>query len=791
MLGKLTIILMFVVQLNLPLSAMKACDLRPNGITTPKSRSSHPFRIVFKGNTETYWPGTTYTIILQSVKTTQTMTPSFSGFSLMVEAEDHRNYDEENEFFAGTFQLTGDVRTKISEVCPNTITHTSMIPKSEIQVFWVAPPSGSGCILFRATIVEYRDVWYMDDEQLSKRICEESNESNDDNSNVVYECCACDEAKFELTFEGLWSRHTHPKDYPDDNWQTKFSDVIGASHTIDYRFWEQGHVASEGMNSIAQYSATSTLESELKSKSDKIRTIIKARGISYPNVTGRTFAVFRVDQEHHLVSVVSFMYPSPDWFVGVSGLELCLPNCNWITNKTVNLYPWDAGIDSGVTYNSSDMPTVPRTTVQRVWVAMPNETRSPFYNEDGVPLKPIAKLHLTRQRLYEKSCVEENIKPESSACAVGPWSEWDTCTATCGRGYTNRRRQYLNPETYKPHCSEQLLQRKGCYVLPSCTEDVEEKMKIDPKCDTTAYGKWSDCSDECGKGVYARFRSLLNIDVTLNHCINQGVSLEQTVDCLMKPCMDDRDNTDLDVLCSSCRLSNWSTWSPCNTTCGPGSRERTKVYMGVSGSSDDCDPRCFKQIINCPDNMPCETTQEVEDTGSYDNDEMLKKYNVSIQRIYQFTKIKPILCNTSRVSYSTTASHQESTSESSATNGIDGDTEADVSDESECKMSRWEKFSNCSVMCGLGFKERTREIKFPKDPLEQKKCRKKLVDRRSCRGKQCKCKYSEWSEWSLCSAPCGMNAVQQRTRLLEDPSQMWCTDRLEQRICSALACKSY
>lgn len=42
-------------------------------------------------------------------------------------------------------------------------------------------------------------------------------------------------------------------------------------------------------------------------QSDKIRTIIKARGISYPNVTGKTFAVFRVDQDHHLISIVSFM----------------------------------------------------------------------------------------------------------------------------------------------------------------------------------------------------------------------------------------------------------------------------------------------------------------------------------------------------------------------------------------------------------------------------------------------------------------------------------------------------
>lgn len=38
----------------------------------------------------------------------------------------------------------------------------------------------------------------MDDGQLSKKICEESNESDDKNAEVVYECCACDEAKFEV-----------------------------------------------------------------------------------------------------------------------------------------------------------------------------------------------------------------------------------------------------------------------------------------------------------------------------------------------------------------------------------------------------------------------------------------------------------------------------------------------------------------------------------------------------------------------------------------------------------------
>jgi len=84
--------------------------------------------------------------------------------------------------------------------------------------------------------------------------------------------------------------------------------------------------------------------------SEHIRTIIKARGIAYPNVTGKTFAVFRVDSNHHLISLVSMVDPSPDWIVGVSGLELCLPNCSWVENKVHNLYPWDAGTDSGPSY---------------------------------------------------------------------------------------------------------------------------------------------------------------------------------------------------------------------------------------------------------------------------------------------------------------------------------------------------------------------------------------------------------------------------------------------------------
>lgn len=69
-----------------------------------------------------------------------------------------------------------------------------------------------------------------------------------------------------MIFEGLWSRNTHPKDFPSEGRLTRFSDIIGASHTVNYTFWNYGGVASEGLRQLAELGNTRMLESELKSK---------------------------------------------------------------------------------------------------------------------------------------------------------------------------------------------------------------------------------------------------------------------------------------------------------------------------------------------------------------------------------------------------------------------------------------------------------------------------------------------------------------------------------------------
>jgi hypothetical protein len=54
------------------------------------------------------------------------------------------------------------------------------------------------CFPNRATVVENRDFWYMDDGPLSRLLCEDVRENDDNQPDIMNPCCACEEAKYEV-----------------------------------------------------------------------------------------------------------------------------------------------------------------------------------------------------------------------------------------------------------------------------------------------------------------------------------------------------------------------------------------------------------------------------------------------------------------------------------------------------------------------------------------------------------------------------------------------------------------
>ena len=174
-------------------------------------------------------------------------------------------------------------------------------------------------------------------------------------------------ANYRITFDGTWSQATHPEGFPSG---AHFSQLIGATHNADVTFWEVGDLATVGIESMAEQGATNALRNEISDAQSNGHTpaapfdpIITGNGINAPGMASNTLTIHR---EFSLVTLVSMIAPSPDWFVGVSGLNL-IENGQWVDTKTVELEGYDAGTEDGVNFSMSNPasdPLVPISVLQ-------------------------------------------------------------------------------------------------------------------------------------------------------------------------------------------------------------------------------------------------------------------------------------------------------------------------------------------------------------------------------------------------------------------------------------------
>ncbi|KAH8285068.1 hypothetical protein KR054_004674 [Drosophila jambulina] len=536
------------------------CTRRPANTATPKSPVDENYVISVSGNPETYILGQEYNVSLNAFNGHR-----YISFILALENE---NGDFSYKVDLGRFELSDLIETRFSPNCINMVENTNTNPKTHMHLTWVAPSEpGSGCILIRATVQQHRDVWHMDDGGLTRRICEEvvdDVESQPTTPTVDVPCCACDEARYELIFEGVWSRNLHPRDFPARGWETRFCELVGAAHSADYRFWEAGALASEGIKQYAEHCSSRLLEREfsINFREEKIRTIIKARGPSFPNMNSKSMASVRVDPLHHMVSFASKIEPSPDWIVGVSGLELCLRNCTWLEEKVINLYPWDVGTDAGPSYTSPDQPQVPPDVIRRMRSDFPNDPRSPFYDESGAPMKPMAILTVKRQRIYERRCADEdsNNDPElPRECLTHPWSSWSDCSSKCGVGMQYRRRVYKQPELARIYnCNVAQYEERECQGemcgQNSLMRNAGEFEELEPglgiggnayqpqqqgraECQLGSWSSWSSCSVTCGDGYEMRQRQYLNPQAESKCQSVHRMELQETRWCSGRACL--------------------------------------------------------------------------------------------------------------------------------------------------------------------------------------------------------------------------------------------------------------
>ena len=169
-------------------------------------------------------------------------------------------------------------------------------------------------------------------------------------------------ATYQVTFEGKWTTTATPDGVPSG---AHFSPLIGAVHNDQVTFWSNGGTASAGIESMAEIGGTSTLKSEINNaKPDALSVIERSGNIG---ATGSaTLNSITLTPAHPLVTLVTMVAPSPDWFVGVAGLSLRSMQNEWLASHSVDLFPYDAGTEEGTEFSLNNVATDPQGTITSI-----------------------------------------------------------------------------------------------------------------------------------------------------------------------------------------------------------------------------------------------------------------------------------------------------------------------------------------------------------------------------------------------------------------------------------------
>ena len=168
-------------------------------------------------------------------------------------------------------------------------------------------------------------------------------------------------ATYSIRIRGSWNRAVTPEGLPSGDHFTTF---VGGIHNDQVTFLRAGQAASSGIEFMAELGGTSTLISEVNAQKPNAN---RAVTFGTPSVTGtRTHTGVTFTSDHPRITLTSMIAPSPDWFVGVSGLSLLNSSGNWIDSLTVNLYPWDAGTENGTEFSLSNPSTNPRGVITSI-----------------------------------------------------------------------------------------------------------------------------------------------------------------------------------------------------------------------------------------------------------------------------------------------------------------------------------------------------------------------------------------------------------------------------------------
>jgi hypothetical protein len=166
-------------------------------------------------------------------------------------------------------------------------------------------------------------------------------------------------ATYDITFTSVWNSTDHGTLPSGAHW----SKLVGANHNSNVTFLQMGQNATSGIEKVSEEGDNGTFNTEVNTSITNGNTEQYIDGNSLGTATGAiNINGLQVDESFALLTLVSMIAPSPDWIIAINSINLRNTN-SWKSSITIDLFPYDAGTDNGVNYESGDSDTNPQNPI--------------------------------------------------------------------------------------------------------------------------------------------------------------------------------------------------------------------------------------------------------------------------------------------------------------------------------------------------------------------------------------------------------------------------------------------